>query len=139
MKEPKYAIIYPFLRDHIERILRGKDVVCKYTGKWHPNIISGSRVIFYASGGSLELLGEGTIRTLEFLTPGEIISTYGRRLFLSKAELERYRGTRPAEQKLLVVTLSQVNRFPKPVKMLKSITMAGKTLDKEQYTTILRR
>lgn len=137
MNEPKYAIIYPFLRGHIERIFQGRNVVCKYAGKGRPSIAKGSKVVFYASGGSLELLGEGTIKTLEFLIPEEIVSNYGKRLFISDDELIRYRGNRSAERKLLVVTLSQVHRFTKPVKTPKYVTMAGQTLDKEQYSNLI--
>ncbi len=137
MKEPKHAVIYPFLPEHIERILNGKDVICKYSGRGKPNLSEGSKVLFYASGGSLEMRGEAIIRKIEFLTPRQMLSTYERRLFLTPAEVERYRGLRSPDQSLLVLTLFRIRRFKRPIKKAKYVTMAGETLTQEQYERML--
>ncbi len=137
MKEPKYAMIYPFIRDHIQRIFEGRDVICKYTGRGTPNITTGSKILFYASGGEFELLGDADIRTMQFVTPSEIVPKYRRRLFISQEELEKYRGSRSPERTLLVLELSGVRKFPKAIKMEKYVTMAGQTLDREQYRKVL--
>ena len=136
LKEPKYAVAYPFLRNHIENIFNGKNVVCKYAGRGKPNLVEGSKVLFYASGGGFEVLGEGAIRRIEFLTPLEILTNYRSRLFISSADLEGYRGNRPVDKKLLVLTLTSVRRFSIPIKMTKYVTMAGQMFDKSQYEAI---
>lgn len=138
MKEPKYGIIYPLLPNHIKRILGGKDIFCKYIGRGVPSIQEGSKVLFYESGGTFQLKGEATIRQIEFLSPENIVSKYRSRLFISTTELEGYRANRPKERKLLVLSLTHVRRFSRPVELDKYVTMAGQTLDKERYEELVR-
>lgn len=67
IKERKVAVIYPLLHENIERILRGKDVFCKYIGKGNPGFKVEDKLLFYESGGQFRVVGEATIRTIEFL------------------------------------------------------------------------
>jgi len=141
MEERKMAVIYPLLPEHIERIFRGKDVFCKYVGKGAPSIKEGSKLIFYASGSRFEALGEATIKTIEFLTPEEIITKYENRLFITKEELDNYRNqrNRPPEKKLMVLSLSNIKKYDRPRKTSKTVTMAGQTLSKTEYKKLLSR
>ena len=138
MKEPKFAVIFPFSRDHIERILKGRDVICKYIGERNPRLAPGSRVVFYASGGGYELLGTAVIKDMALLGPDEIVAKYGDRLFISRFELDDYRGGRSFERKLLVMELSKVRKFPRPIKLKTYVTMAGQTLDRTQYAQLVQ-
>jgi hypothetical protein len=138
LKEAKYGVIYPVLRKHANRILRGKNVFCKYVGRGVPNLDIGSRILFYVSHSNFEVVGEGKISKLEYMPPSEILMKYSGRLFLSRKELGKYRGNRPLDRKLLVATLSNIRRFRKPVRRFRPLTMAGETLTSEQYQTILK-
>lgn len=138
LKEPKYAVIYPLLSEHIDRLLRGRDIFCKYVGNKRPNLIEGSKVIFYASRGEFELSGEAVIRRIEFLSPSEIELKYRDRLFITSDELQAYRGQRPPEWKLVVLTLGRTRKYSKPIRMDKYVTMAGQTLTKEGYDRLIR-
>lgn len=141
MKESKEATIYPLLPEHIERMFRGKDVFCKYTGRGNPRIKEGSKLLFYASGSRFEICGEATIRTIEFLTPEETVGKYEKRLFITREELDNYRNQRdrPPEKKLMVLGLFGVKRYDKPRRTLKAVTMAGQTLSKSEYKELLSR
>jgi len=63
------------------------------------------KLLFYESGGQFRVVGEATIRTIEFLTPEEVIAKYGDRLFITKDELDNYRKLRcrPPDRKLMVL------------------------------------
>ena len=139
MKEPKYGIIYPLLPNHIKRILGGKDVFCKYVGRGVPNIQKGSKLLFYESGGTFLLQGEAIVKQVEFLSPESIVSKYSSRLFISTRELQAYRANRPKERTLLVLSLTNATKFSKPIQLDKYITMAGQTLNKEEYKGILKK
>lgn len=139
MKEHREVVIYPLLREHIERIFQGKDVFCKYVGRGIPSIEVEDKLLFYASGSRGEVLGEATIKAIEFFTPEEIISKYEDRLFVTKNELDDYRRrrNRPLDKKLMVLSLSNITRYEKPFRTLKSLTMAGQTLSKTEYKKLL--
>jgi hypothetical protein len=137
LKETKYAIIYPVLREHANEILSGKNVFCKYVGKGVPSLDIGSRILLYVSHSNFEIVGEGRILKLEFMTPSEILEKHGERLFLSRKELSEYQGNRPSDRRLLVATLSNIKKFGKPIRRSRPITMAGETLTLEQYKSLL--
>jgi len=141
MEEHKAAVIYPLLPQHIERIFQGKDVFCKYVGKGTPSIKEGSKLLYYASGSQFEILGEATIKTIEFITPKEIITKYEKRLFITREELDNYRRlrSRPLEKKLMVLSLSNIKKYDKPRKTSKAVTMVGQTLSKTEYKEMLSR
>jgi hypothetical protein len=138
MKERKVAVIYPLLHEHIERIFQGKDIFCKYVGKGIPRIGFGSKLLFYVSGSRSEIVGEATIEAVEFLTPDEIIARYENRLFITKEELDNYRKLRdrPPDRKLIVLSLSKIRKYDRPRRMPKVVTMAGRTLSKDEYRQI---
>ena len=139
MERHKEATIYPLLPKHIERIFEGRDVFCKYVGKGRPRIGEGSKILFYASGGRFEVLGEAIVQVIEFLTPKEAAAKYEERLFITNEELENYRKQRgrPPGKKLLVLRLTNVIRYDKPHKLSKAVTMAGQTLTDIEYRKLL--
>jgi hypothetical protein len=139
LKEPKYAVIYPLLSDHIDRLFGGKDIFCKYVGNKRPSLMEGNKIIFYASRGKFELVGEAVIRGIEFLSPSEIESKYKNRVFITSDELQTYRGQRPTEWKLIVLTLERLKKYAMPIRMAKYVTMAGQTLTKEEYDKLIRK
>jgi hypothetical protein len=133
LKLQNKAVVYPLLPEHIERLLKGKDVFCKYVGEKPPSVSVGGKLIFYQSGGGKCLVGEATIDRIEFMTPDTIMKEFRDRLFITPDELNKYRGDRPESKMLLVLLLSQVRRYETPVKPPKVVTMAGCTLSRDQY------
>jgi hypothetical protein len=133
------AIVYPLLPEHIERLLKGKNIFCKYVGERPPNVTVGGKLIFYQSGGEKHLVGEAIIDRIEFMTPESIVKEFRDRLFITPDELDKYRGDRPESKKLLVLFLSQVRKYKTPLKPPKVVTMAGCTLSKVQYRKLMRR
>jgi hypothetical protein len=134
MMKPKsiVAVIYPLLPKHLDRIFDGKDIFCKYQGRGKCRLEIGNRLMFYASGRH-EITGQGEITNIESLKPDKLISKYRDRLFITKEELEDYRGTRSSDRELLVLTLSNIRRLDTPLKPLKPITMSGWTLSQSEY------
>jgi hypothetical protein len=133
MEQTAAAVIYPILPHHLRRLYEGKDVFCKYAGKGRPNVAAGSKLIFYLSGGAKQLVGEAIIREVLFMTPDEILRRFGGRLFITAEELDRYRGDRPKDRKLLVLVLSNIMPYEKPLKPPKVVTMAGCVLSEDEY------
>jgi hypothetical protein len=132
------AVVYPLLPEHIERIFNGKDVFCKYVGEKHVNINVGNKLIFYQSGSGKHLVGEATIDWIGYMPPDAIIEEFGDRLFITPDELDKYRGNRSKSEKLLVLVLSNIRRYEKPLKPPKTVTMAGCLLSRDQYKRLMR-
>jgi hypothetical protein len=66
------------------------------------------------------------------------VKEFGDGLFITPAELDKYRMDRPKSKKLLVLHLSQIRRYETPLKSPKVVTMAGCTLSKDQYRKLMR-
>jgi hypothetical protein len=135
--EAVYAMIYPLLRGHINRIFQGKDVFCKYTGQRTFRINSGTKILFYASGSGRQILGEGLVDSREQLTPDELLGKYANRVFISRDELEKYRGERSRDLKLLVLRLRDIRKFDYPKVLSVHMTMTGMQLSKGQYEGLM--
>lgn len=139
-EECKYAVIYPMQPEHISRLLEGKDVFCKYVGRARKlRLCNGTKVLFYASGGSYEIRGEAVIAEVAFYFPSELLDLYRTRLFITESELGSYQNRRPrrAKEPLLVLTLKAIRRFNTLIRMKRPVTVAGLTLTRNQYDALL--
>lgn len=96
----------------------------------------GSKIIFYASREVHALVGEGTIKTIEFLTPQETIQKYKDDLFLTEKELNTYAREKRVS-KFLVARLSEIKEYTNPVIPKRFISIAGKYISKPEYEEIL--
>jgi hypothetical protein len=112
-------------------------VFVKYT-TWSTGIQlkSKHKIILYASQGSKEIVGEGTIEKVEFLTSGEVLKKYGNKVILNKDELEKYMMREPnrMSKKMLVIVFSKVREYTPHIKYKKPITMAGQYLTRDEYS-----
>jgi hypothetical protein len=79
----------------------------------------------------LHLLGNDRI---DIQPASEILSAFGNSLFLTQSEFQNYVGTR-SDKNMLVLTLEDAKTYPIPLKLKKSVTMAGcyMTRGKELY------
>jgi hypothetical protein len=81
------GIIFPIPKQFVDRLLVEKrNVFVKYVVN-----ISGvklaqkHKVLFYASHSSKEIVGEGKIEEIHFLTPSDALKEYGSKLFKENA------------------------------------------------------
>ena len=129
------GVIYPIPLKFVDRLFsEQRNVFVKYLA--HPTrvrIAQRNRILFYASHGQKELVGEASITSIEFLTPTEALERYDGKVFLNKAELMQYTSGRSPSKKLLVMVLSQPRKYAKAVKYWKPITMAGEYITEEVY------
>jgi len=137
------GVIFPVPKHLVDRLLTEKrNVFVKYVGKTGllKRLLVKHRVLFYVSGSSKEIVGEGTIDEISFLTPIEALQRYGRKLFLDEGELEAYirlQPNRDSSKKMLVLVLSKIKKYAKPKVFGKPISMSGLYLSKEDYRLLL--
>jgi len=135
--------IFPVPEKLVRRlIVEKRNVFVKYIARTTKlRIASKNKAIFYASHGSKELVGEGTIQVIEFLTPSDVLQKYGEKVFLDKDELMEYAMQRPGRtltKKMLVLVLSKLKEYSPHLKYERPITMAGLYLTEEECNELLR-
>jgi len=138
------GVVYPVPVWLIDRLLVAhRNVFVKYVARTtNLRITPKHKVVFYASHGSKEVVGEGIIETIEFLTPNEVLEKYGDRVFLNKNELMVYATRQPKRtlsKKMLTLTLSKLRRYPLGIKYERPVTMAGEYLTVEKYSALLQK
>ena len=136
------GVIFPVPRQFVDRLLVEKrNVFVKYVARSGLSRLSVKhRVLLYVSQSSKEIVGEGIIDEIDFLTPGEALRKYGRKLFLDDHELEEYTFLQPnrdSSKKMLVLVLSKIRKYAKPKIFGKPISMSGLYLTKEEYKELL--
>jgi hypothetical protein len=130
------GVIYPIPSKLIDRFFDGDTkTFVKCLSHDTTRVAPKNKIIFYASHGSKELTGEGTIKKVEFLDPETILSRYKQTLFLTENEFRTYIGCRT---RILVLTLSDIKKYSKPIKYKRSITMAGQYVTKNEYFSLLQ-
>jgi hypothetical protein len=136
-------MLLPIPLPFIGRILQERrNVLVKYvTWTTGLRLVPKQKIVFYASQDSKEIVGEGIIEIVEFLTASEALEKYGERIFLSKGELEKYMMLRPnrASKKMLVLMLSKLREYTPHVKYGRPITMAGQYLTREEYSELFHK
>jgi hypothetical protein len=130
-----YAVVFPILPKHIERIFKGRDVFIKYTRESNLRIGRGTKILFYGSRTGHKIFCEGTVRAIEFLSPDELVTKYADRLFISAEELESCRAARSS--KPLVMHLQNKVKYNNPIILRRNLTMAGLTLTEEGYNRLI--
>jgi len=138
------GVVYPIPLRLVDRLfLAHRNIFVKYVARTtNLRIAPKHKVVFYASHGSKEVAGEGTIDRIEFLTPDEVLEKYGDKLFLNKEELTGYTTSQPkrtSSKKMLVFTLCKLRKYPPGIKYERPITMAGEYLTEEKYSALLQK
>lgn len=119
---------------------RNLKVFVKYIPHSSTQLTKGNKIIFYESGGSKSLIGEGRINRIEFFTPDEVIEKYKELLFINKDQLYTYVRLQPKRdlnKKMLTLTLIKLERYDPPIKYEKRITMAGRYVYSADYHDLL--
>ena len=134
------GVIFPIPRVYVSRILEEeKNVFGKFSKM--KKLQKGSKVVFYATEkhGSSAIVGEGTIKEFEFLSPSQIGKKFGKNFFLNEIELKEYSKKRfsgKGHKELLIMVLKDIQKYDVPVKPTKRVTVAGYYLTKSEYQNI---
>jgi hypothetical protein len=131
------GMIYPLIPHHAERFFKGKTVFVKFVRVVPARLHIGSRLFFYMSGGSREIIGDARIVKMTTATAGEVSEKYADQLFLTADELEEYVGDR-WEKSMLVLSLSNARKYHSPLKLPKYVTMAGQYMTRQWYESLTK-
>ena len=134
------GVVYPIPISLVDRILK-KKIFVKYLARSSTKLKPKHKVLFYISHGSQQVIGEGTIEKVEFLTPDEALLKYGDELLLNKEELTNYmvkQSGRTPTKKMLVLNLINIRKFAKEIKYPRPLTMTGEYLTKEEYLSLMK-
>lgn len=133
---PPKGVIFPFLPEHTRRFFEdGKAVFVKFLASNPKRLRIGSRLFFYESERNREVVGEARIIEIGSETADGALTKYGGALFLTPAELEEYAKQRK-EKKMLVLVLKGARRYKTPLKLKKSVTMAGQYMTSQMYESL---
>jgi len=80
----------------------------------------------------MEIVGEATITKAELVSASDVPSVYGTNLFLTQPEFERYVEKRKRKA-MLVLVVGDARRYTVPLKLSKSVTMAGRYMTRRMY------
>jgi len=137
------GVIYPIPINFIDRLFDGETkVFVKYVAHNSTQLAPKHKVIFYGSRGSKELVGEGIIEKVEFLTPEEAITKYKEELFLTKDEIYDYVKrslSRTLSKEMLTLVLKRLKKYHRPIQYHKPITMAGQYLSSSEYNSLMQK
>jgi hypothetical protein len=132
------GIIFPVLPDHLQRFFEGqKTVFVKFVGRntSPARLQPSSKLFFYKSGGDKEVVGEAKILQISSATVEEALTLFRDKLFLTQSELEEYAGNRKA-RKMLVLVLENIEKYAAPLRLNKSVTMAGCYMTRRMFKNL---
>jgi hypothetical protein len=136
------GVIFPVPQEFVDRLLvEQRNIFVKYVPRIASvQITPKQRLLLYASHGSKEIVGEGLIEEIQFLTPNEVLEKYGHKVFLDKDELTSYTRRQPnrdSSKKMLVLLLSKLRKYSYPKKFRRPITMVGQYLTEKEYQELV--
>ena len=126
------GISHPVPTEYAKRIYdEGKDVfVCKsYPGR----ASAGDKFVIYESHGARAYTGWADIISIQKLPKGEVLGRYGDRLMLTEEEFREYSKGR---SHMTVIEFKNFEKFKKPVKPRRFVTVGGKYIREDEYRMI---
>jgi hypothetical protein len=131
--------VFPISTSNVERLFENKKTVfVKFTGM--SLFKAGSKIVFYVTKEK-SLFGEGTVKTIEKLSPSEAWNKYNQDLFLNQGEYDSYTHWSTVEGKprgnggITVFVLKNLKKYDKPI-LIKGITSSGRYLSVDEYNKI---
>lgn len=126
------GVSHPLPTEFAERIYNdGKTVFVgkSYLGKVSP----GDKFIIYESAGAKAYTGWADIKSIGKQKTNSISRKYGNKLIITRKELQEY-----SKGKLLmnVIEFENFEKFNKPVKPKRFVTVSGKYINKEEFDFI---
>jgi len=70
------------------------------------------------------------------MTLSDVVSAYGKSLFLTENELREYSGGRD-NKKMMVFVLGGITKYPEAKCLGRGITMVGEYMSKEEYEALV--
>ena len=126
------AVSHPIPTEFAERIYnQGKNVFVSKSclGKVSP----GDKFIIYESQGAKAYTGWANIKSIGKQKTSVIIKKYGKKLMVTKEELQDYAKGRP---EMNVIEFENFEKFKKPVKPSRFVTVAGKYIYEDEFNMI---
>lgn len=131
MKVKIVGVSHPIPTEYAKRIYNdGKTVFVgnSYLGK----VSTGDKFIIYESHGEKAYTGWADIKTIGKQKTSSISRKYGKKLMLSKTELQEY----AKKPEMNVIEFENFEKFDKPVKPSRFVTVAGKYVYEDEYEFI---
>lgn len=100
-----------------------------YLGK----VLPGDKFIVYESYGAKAYTGWANIKSIGKQKTSSIFSKYGDKLIITKKELEEYAK---GKSEMNVIEFENFEKFTKPIKPKKFVTVAGKYIYKDEFDMI---
>lgn len=126
------GVSHPIPTEYAERIYKdGKTVFCckPYLGKVSP----GDKFIIYESHGEKAYTGWADIKSIGKQKTNSITRKYGKKLMVTKDEFQIYAKGR---SEMNVIEFKNFEKFNKPVKPDKFVTVRGKYIYEDEYKMI---
>lgn len=126
------AVSHPIPTEYAERIYNeGKTVFVSksYLGKVSP----GDKFIIYESHGAKAYTGWADIKSISKQKSSSITRKYGKKLMVTKEEFQEYTKGKP---EMNVVEFENFEKFKKPVKPSRFVTVAGKYIYEDEFKFI---
>ena len=137
------GVVYPVPIKLIERLFASRrNVFVKYLPHTtSTSLRPGDKVLFYGSHASKQVVGEAMVRHIEFLTPDEALYKHEDKLLLTKEELANYTARQPmrtSAKRMLVLTIDKVEKYARPIRYPRPVTMAGEYITKQKYESLMK-
>ena len=139
------GIVLPIPSEQVQRIFnKNGNVLVKYLSHIPKRfeqfrLKKEMKVLLYVSNSGRKIAGEAKIKNIEFLSPNDAITRYGRNLLVSELEMSRYVHSQPRrnyDKPLLVLELINIKEYPEGLTYHKNVSMVGEYLTKETYERI---
>lgn len=128
------GVSHPVPTEIAERIYKGDKNV--FVGKrCLCRVSEGDKFIIYESHGAKAYTGWGDIKFIGRMKPSSISRKYGKNLMINSDELTEYSKNR---SEMFVIEFEKFEKFNKPVKPDRFVTVAGKYIYEDEYEMIKR-
>lgn len=128
------GVSHPIPTEYAERIYtEGKTVFVSrsYRGK----VSKGDKFIIYESHGARAYTGWADIKLIGKQKINSITRNYGKKLMITRKELIEYAN---GKNEMTVIEFENFEKFIKPVKPDRFVTVAGKYIYENEYNEIIR-
>lgn len=126
------GVTHPIITEIAERIYKedknvfvGKRCLCK--------VSIGDKFIIYESRGAKAYTGWANIKFIDKIKTNSIPKKYGKKLMITFKELKEYSKGR---KEMFVIEFENFEKFNKPVKPSKFVTISGKYIYEDEFEMI---
>jgi len=138
------GVIYALPKDIAMNIFeKKKKVFVKYlphepTRKTETRLMGGKKVYIYVSGANKSIIGEASIKNVDYLPMEEILRKHKKNLMNSENELRLYAEGRETK-KAQIIELINITLYPAEIGVSVPITMQGTYVTKRNKKSIFKK